>query len=94
MTITINGKNYESKKFDFSALIKLEECGVSLQDFESTNKPLTLIVALTAWVMDCSKEKATKEINEHLMNGGKLEDLTKVIEVLKDSDFFLKAMKQ
>lgn len=94
MIYTINGKNYESKQFDFAALVKLEECGVSMSDFTKLDKPLTLIVALTAWLMDCSKEKATKEINEHLSNGGTFEDLVKIFETIKESDFFKKAMTQ
>lgn len=94
MTYTINGKEYKSKRFDFSALVKLEECGVSMSDFQKITKPLTLIVAVCAWIMDCDKETATKEINSHLENGGTLEDCTKILESLKDSDFFQKAMKQ
>ena len=94
MIYKINGKEYKSKKFDFSALVKLEECGVTMDDFKKVTKPLTLIVALCAWVMDCDKETATNEINSHIENGGSLEDCTKVLESIKDSDFFLKAMKQ
>lgn len=94
MVYKINGKNYESKKFDFSALVKLEECGVTMNDFKKVTKPLTLIVAVCAWIMDCDKETAIEEVNAHIENGGTLEDLTKVLETIKDSDFFLKAMKQ
>lgn len=94
MLYKINGKEYESKKFDFSALVKLEECGVTMTDFQKVTKPLTLIVGMCAWIMDCDKEIAIREVNAHIENGGKLEDLTKILESIKDSDFFQKAMKQ
>lgn len=97
MTYTINGKEYKSKRFDFAALVKFEECGINMSDLQNLKnlaKPLTLIVAVCAWVMDCDKETATKEINSHIENGGSLEDCTKILESLKDSDFFQKAMKQ
>ena len=93
MTITINGKNYETKEFDFAALVKIEDCGVTLEDLTSIKKPLNLIVALVAWITNKSKNDAIKEINDHLENGGSLEDLTKVAEDIKNSDFFQKAMK-
>lgn len=94
MTITINNKEYKTKKFDFGALIKLEECGVGFDDLTSMKKPLTLIVGLIAWVIDGDKEKATKELNEHISNGGKLGDILKIVEVIKDDDFFQKAMQK
>ena len=94
MIYKINGKEYKSKKFDFAALIKLEECGVTMDDFSKISKPLTLITSLVAWVMDCDKETAVKEMNEHLENGGSLDDFVKIFDSLKESDFFLKAMKK
>lgn len=94
MTYIINGKEYKEKRFDFAALVKLEECGVSMNDFASVSRPLTLIVGLVAWVMDCDKEKATQEINEHLEKGGSLDDCLKILESVKDSDFFQKAMQK
>ncbi len=95
MIYKINGKEYESKDFDFGALAKLEECGVTMTDLQNVkNKPMTLILGLVAWVIDCSKEDAIEEINEHIKNGGTLKDLMKIFDSLKNSDFFIKAMKQ
>lgn len=97
MTITINNKDYKIKKFDFGALVKLEECGIGLNDLtnmRNMKKPFTLIVGLIAWIIDGDKEEATKELNEHISNGGKLEDILKVVEVIKDDDFFQKAMQK
>lgn len=92
MEYIINNKKYNSKEFDFAALIKLEECGVKMDDLQDVSKPLTLIVGVAAWIMDCSKEEATRQINEHIKNGGKLSDVTKMLESLENSDFFKKAM--
>ena len=93
MKYKINGKEYESKKFDFEALVKLEECGVTMQDFKKVTKPLTLITGLVAWIADLSKEEAIQEINEHIQNGGNISDCAKILESIKESDFFQKAMK-
>jgi len=90
----INGKEYKEKKFDFGALAKLEECGVNLEDFEKMKKPITLVIGLVAWVTDTDKEEATELVNQHVENGGKLSDLVSILETLKTSDFFKKAMKQ
>ncbi len=90
----INGVEYKEKKFDFGALAKLEECGVSMLDFQKMNKPITLIIGLVAWITDTNKEQATEIVNQHVENGGKISDLVSILEALKTSDFFKKAMKQ
>ena len=90
----INGVKYQEKKFDFGALAKLEECGVSMQDFQKMKKPVTLIIGLVAWITETDKEEATEIVNQHVANGGKLSDLVSILETLKTSDFFKEAMKQ
>lgn len=90
----INGVKYKEKKFDFSALAKLEECGVTMTDFNKMKKPITLIIGLVAWITDTDKEEATDILNKHVENGGKLSDLVTILESLKTSDFFNQAMKQ
>lgn len=93
MKYKINGKEYNSKRFDFEALVKFEECGVGLKDLQKVSKPMTLIVGLVAWIADLDKDDAIKEVNEHIENGGQLQEILKILESIKDSDFFLKAMK-
>lgn len=92
--IEINGKEYEEKEFDFAALAKLEECGCSFEDLVEIEKPMALVIGLVAWILDCKKKKAIKEINEHIMNGGSLAKLYNIIDSAKDSDFLKALMKQ
>lgn len=89
----INGEQYKEKKFDFGALAKLEECGVSMEDFKKMKKPITLIIGLVAWITDTDREEATELVNQHVKNGGKLSDLVSIIESLKTSDFFKVAIE-
>lgn len=90
----INGVKYKEKKFDFGALAKLEECGVTMDDLKKMKKPITLVIGLVAWVTDTDKEEATELVNKHVENGGNLSELVSILESLKTSDFFQKAMKQ
>lgn len=92
--IKINGKEYEEKEFDFAALAKLEECGCSFEDLKEVEKPMALVIGLVAWILDCKKPKAIKEINEHIMNGGSLVELYNILDSAKDSDFLKALMKQ
>ena len=93
MKYKINGKEYNSKRFDFAGLVKFEECGVGIKDLQKVSKPMALIVGLVAWIADLDKDDAIKEVNEHIENGGRLQDILKIMESIKDSDFFQKAMK-
>ena len=89
--IKINGKEYEEKVFDFEALAKLEECGCTFEDLVDVEKPMALVIGLVAWILDCKKKKAIKEINEHILKGGKMKELYDILDAAKDSDF-LKAL--
>ena len=91
--IKINGKEYEEKEFDFGALAKLEECGCTLEDLADIEKPMALVIGLVAWILDCKKTKAIKEINEHVIKGGTLKELFEIINTAKESDFLKALMK-
>lgn len=93
MKYKINGQEYDSKRFDFEALLKFEECGLGFKDLKKVKKPMALIVGLVAWIADLDKDDAIQEVNEHIENGGKLQDILKIMESIKESDFFQKAMK-
>lgn len=93
MKYKINGKEYNSKRFDFEALVKFEECGVGFKDLKKISKPMALIVGLVAWIADLDKDDAIQEVNEHIEKGGRVQDILKIMESIKESDFFQKAMK-
>ncbi len=84
---TINEKRYQAKPFDFNTVCDLEDNGVSLQDM--SKKPMSMARAYFALCLNGDKEKAGKEIQEHVMNGGDFNELyTAMGEELNESDFF------
>ena len=93
-SVTINGKNYEVKEIDFNAICELEECGVSLGDLSVfKKKPFTLYRGCFAYHSGLEMEQASKEMENHLVNGGTFEDFIPFVEALTESDFFDKLAK-
>jgi hypothetical protein len=90
--ITINGKEYEIRPIDFNAICALEDKGFSLQD--AAKQSMKTIRALVALVIDCDIDKAGKEVEQHIANGGKFSDFAVLIENLTESDFFRNISRQ
>ena len=84
---SVNNVNYIAKPFDFDMVCELEDMGVS---FEKIDKlPLGLIRAYFAICANLTKEQAAQQIQAHLINGGKLDDITEpMAKEMNDSDFF------
>lgn len=84
--IIINGKNYNLKKIDFSAICMLEELGFSAADMKG--KTFSSIRACFAFHSGLDLIKAGEEIEAHMKNKGKFEDFAPFITSVVDSDFF------
>ena len=83
----VNGKSYRAKEFDFNLLCDLEDQGLSLEDID--RKPMSLIRTYLAFCGNLSKEQAGKEIEAHLENGGKFNDVVEAMsEQMSNSGFF------
>lgn len=86
-TITINGKIYRAKPFDFNTVCDLEDSGVSLQEMQK--KPMSMLRAYVGLCIKGSKEKAGEEIQAHIIGGGNFNEVYTVMgEEMNDSDFF------
>lgn len=86
-TFTLNGNSVVAKKFDFNALCELDNYGVSIQDM--TNKPFAFIRAYIAYSMGLSLDDAGNEVEKHIENGGKLDEMFRIInKELEESGFF------
>lgn len=84
---TVNGKNYRAKEFDFNFLCDLEDQNLSLEDIDK--KPMSLIRSYLAFSADITKEQAGIEIEKHLENGGKFNDIVEIMgQQMQDSGFF------
>lgn len=83
----VNGKEYRAKEFDFNTVCDLEDLGISLEEME--NKPLSMIRAYFQLCAGMGKVEAGKQIEQHLINGGKMEDVVKAMsDEMGASDFF------
>lgn len=84
---TVNGKEYKAKEFDFNTVCDLEDMGVSLEEME--NKPLSMIRAYFQLCAGLGKIEAGKQIEQHLIKGGKMDDVVKAMsKEMEVSDFF------
>ena len=84
---TVNGVTYTAKPFDFDLICDLEDMGVS---FEKIDKmPMSLVRAYFAICAETSKEQAAALIQNHMIKGGKLDDLSDAMaKEMDESDFF------
>lgn len=91
-TIIINSKEYKVPEINFGTMCDLEDLGVDITTIQ--NKSMTFIRGLVALTIGCDTNKASKEISEHLMNGGSVDDFVALIEAVTNSDFFQKMTKK
>lgn len=87
-TFIINGNEYKAKPFDFNMVCDMEDMGVALGEFGK--KQMASMRAYFAICANRSTQFAGKEIEEHIIKGGTMEELATVMsEELEKSDFFL-----
>lgn len=85
--LTINGKSYKAKEFDFNFLCMLGEQGIDIT--EISKKILPTMRAYVAYCMNVDADIAGVEINKHIIGGGSLDELTEIFNTkAEESDFF------
>ena len=86
-TFTVNGKEYQSRPFDFNLVCDLEDMGISLQ--QAAPKPMSMVRAYFCLCCGAGKEYAGKEMEAHLIAGGNFEEIMNAMtEEMEKSDFF------
>jgi hypothetical protein len=84
-TITVNGRQYKAPEITFNAICDLEAMGVDLQGKGNLLNKLRGYLALALKDIDL----AGNEIEEHLIAGGTLEEMTIAFtEAVENSRFF------
>lgn len=88
----LNGKNYKIKKYDFNAMVRLQQLGFVFQKEESDNDSSSFanLRAIIAYNTGMSSAKAGDEIQQHLNKTGAkgLQKLYLIMSTLEQSDFF------
>lgn len=86
-TFEVNGKKYTAKEFDLNLVCDLEDFGISLE--EVNKKSMSTIRAYFALCAGLDKDDAGKEIQQHLISGGKFNGIVEVMsKAMENSDFF------
>ena len=86
-TFTLNGLTVSAREFNFNALCDLDNYGISIQDVG--DKPMAFVRAYIALCMNTSLEEAGQNVNDHIVNGGTLDDIFAAInKELENSGFF------
>ena len=82
----LNGKNYKMRELTFNSICKLEDMGISLTSLDK--KPLATIRAFIGLAVG-DLDKAGKELEAHIKNGGTLEDIMQdITDSVNNSGFF------
>lgn len=85
--MTINGKEYTRPILNFVNMAKLENWGFSLD--KMADRPLGFLSAFVALALDGTPEDGARAIDEHIKNGGTLDDLTAELnKSIAESSFF------
>lgn len=83
----INNKEYRIPELNFSTICALEDMGASLTSPDK--KVFSTIRAVVALAMGGDLDLANKELQAHLMAGGKLDEvLAEMTMAMEESNFF------
>jgi len=92
MKFTINGKSYDSLPLSFGTIRDLDKMNVSLADI--LMKPFVASSAYFALCAGVLQKVADDEIEQHIINGGSINDITEVmIKEANESGFFQAMIK-
>lgn len=86
-TFKLHNRTYKARELDFNFLCMLGENNVEATAM--TKKIIPALRIYVAYCMDADVDIAGAEINNHVINGGTLEELISVFtQKIEDSDFF------
>lgn len=91
-TFVVNGVTYVAKPFDFDTVCELEHMGVDFREIDKT--PMSLIRAYFAICADTTKEQAAALFENHIINGGKFDDVTSAMSKEMDASDFFRALSE
>lgn len=90
-TVVINNKSIRIKPINFEAICDLEDLGLDLKAVGK--KTFSAFRCVLAYNADISLSEASSEIESHIKNGGKINDLFPLVEAVTSSDFFNSLVK-
>lgn len=83
----INGKDYQPVELDYNAVCELDAMGAPIDDV--ANRSMSFLRAYAALCMGAKAHVAGREIQEHVIGGGTLDEIsTELGKVVERSGFF------
>ena len=88
--VEINGQSYIIPEINFEQICRLEENGVYLLNMSRKDRNVaSMLRGIVSWIMNVEPEVASAEIQAHMMNGGKIDEIIIAVrEALDESGFF------
>lgn len=91
-TFNLNGIDVVAKEVDFNLVCDLDELGVSLESIGT--KPMNALRGYVAVCIGGSLADAGMLLQEHMVNGGTIEEVLNVfVAKMEESDFFRQISK-
>lgn len=91
--LKINNKNYTVPALTFKHYTEMEEQGLSLIDAFQKKQIMLLSMAFTCVVVGCERDEAERLIEQHILGGGNLMQITEAMYgAMYESDFFRKML--
>lgn len=92
--LRINGKDYQELEIDFNAVCELEDMGIKIFNLKGVSAA-KIARAYAALCMGGAEmlDVAGTEINQHIINGGKLEIITEAFGKAVNESGFFQALK-
>ena len=88
----LNGNKYDIKELNVNMLCDFEDVGISMTDMQK--KSFSFIRAYVSACTGMDAERAGREIELHLINGGKLDDVMDAIKISMDESDFFRSISQ
>lgn len=93
MKIKINKKTYEVQELPIGAYSHIEEQGFSILNAFQKQQHTLLAIGLVCAVLNCDRSEAEHVVEQHVLGGGTIFELSSAfMELVYESDFFRKML--
>ncbi len=91
MKVKINKKTYEVQELSIGAYAHIEEQGFSIITAFHKQQSMLLAIGLVCGILGCDRAEAEHVIEQHILGGGTIFELSNAfMELAYESDFFRK----
>lgn len=90
--LTINNRVYPAKELDFNFLCELGNENIDISELES--KIMPAIRVYVAYCMGVDVKVAGSEINDHIINGGTINEIADVFSKMAEESGFFRALNK